>query len=363
VVISEDRASLLPGGDRPALLWTVDLDEAGEAVAWRLERALVRTSAAISYRQAQTRIDAANAASTNALTDPIDDGLVLLSEIGALRQQREAERGGVSLRLPAQEVARHGDHYVLEFDQSLPVEGWNAQISLLAGMVAGRTMLDAGVGILRTLPTAHDDDVAVLRRTAAALGLSWPDDVGYADFVRHLRPSTAAHNAFLVQCTRLFKGAGYYGFADGDRPQHPEHGAIASVYAHVTAPLRRLVDRFGNEVLLALFTEARPPTWAVEALDELPSLMGQARQRESSLERALLDVTEVLTLEHHVGETFEGVVVDLDRRRPEATVQIPSPAVVTSVPSDGLALADEVKLRLSAADLDSRSVTFEPIDG
>ena len=33
----------------------------------------------------------------------------------------------------------------------------------------------------------------------------------------------------------------------------------------------------------------KPPAWAVEALDELASLMGRARQREGALERAMLD--------------------------------------------------------------------------
>ncbi|MDH3295049.1 MAG: RNB domain-containing ribonuclease, partial [Acidimicrobiia bacterium] len=267
---------------------------------------------------------------------------------------------GVSLRLPAQEIARQGDHYVLEFDQSLPVEGWNAQISLLAGMLAGQTMFDAGVGVLRTLPPAHDEDLARLRRTAAALGLHWPDGESYADFVRDLRPETAAQNAFLVQCTRLFKGAGYYSF-DGHRPDHPEHGAIAAIYSHVTAPLRRLVDRFGNEVVLALCAGSAPPSWALDGLGQLPSMMGQARQRESSLERALLDMTEVLTLEHQVGETFEAVVVDVVERRSKATVQIPEPAVVAEVPADGLSLADQITLRLSAVHVDTRSVSFEPL--
>ncbi len=366
-VISEDRASLLAGSDKTALLWTIDLDAAGHPTSWHLERALVQTKEAISYHEAQKRIDAMRSTGgaengsgrhTGEHTAAVDDCLALLAEIGPLRQEREAERGGVSLQLPAQEIASNNGGYSLEFDQSLPVEGWNAQISLLTGMIAGQAMFDAGVGILRTLPPAQEHDVNVLRNTAAALGLSWPSDQGYADFVRDLRPTSAAHNAFLVQCTRLFKGAGYYGF-NGDRPEHPQHGAIASIYAHVTAPLRRLVDRFGNEIVLALAAGEEPPAWAVEALTELPSLMGQSRQRESTLERALLDIAEVLTLEHHVGATFDAIVVNIIERHSKATVQIPDPAIVTQLPSDGLSLADHVKLRLAETDRDSRQITFD----
>ncbi|MDH3300900.1 MAG: RNB domain-containing ribonuclease [Acidimicrobiia bacterium] len=359
-ILSEDRSSLLPDRDRPALLWTIDLDAEGRAATWNLTRAVVRVAEAISYRVAQERIDRATDEPGTA-----HENLMLLSTIGDLRRQREAERGGVSLRLPAQEIVKRHDGYALEFDQPLPVEGWNAQISLLTGMIAGRTMTDAGVGILRTLPPADPADVEVLRRIADVLDLGWPADTDYAAFVRSLEPSTAARNAFLVQCTRLFKGAGYHGFT-GRRPDNREHSAlehsaIASLYAHVTAPLRRLVDRFGNEILLAVLADNEPPSWAVEALEELPSLMGRARQRESSLERALLDMAEVLTLENHVGEVFDSVVVDVSPPRDQATVQITEPAVVTRLPVGSLELAERVKLRLTATDREQRTVTFEPI--
>ncbi len=349
-IISEDRASLLAGTEKPALLWTIDLDERGEAVDWRLERATVNVDEAITYEDAQRRID-----------DRTDDRMLLLAEIGTLRQDREAERGGVSLNLPAQEIVEQSDSYSLEFDRSLPVEGWNAQISLLTGIVAGRTMVEAKVGILRTLPPPFEDALEQLRRTAKFLKLDWASDVSYPDFVRNLEPNNARCNAFLIQAARSFRGAGYVGF-DGEVPRYPEHGAIASVYAHVTAPLRRLVDRFGNEILLALFADQRPPSWALEALDELPSLMGQARQRESALERATLDMAEALVLEHSIGEVFEGFVVSLDERRNRAGIQIAEPAIVSHVPIKGRRLAEDLKLKVRSVDVTDRKVEFTVLD-
>lgn len=346
-IISEDRASLLAGSQRPALLWTIDLDGETNPIRWRLERATVRIDEAISYSEAQDRIDSNR-----------DERMTLLAEIGKGRQAREAERGGVSLNLPAQEITERGGTYHLEFDRSLPVEGWNAQISLLTGIVAATTMVEAGVGILRTLPPPVDDDLDRLRRTARFLGLDWAETTPYADFVRHLKPNDAACNAFLLQAARSFRGAGYVGF-DGTVPKYPEHGAIASVYAHVTAPLRRLVDRFGNEVLLALFAEQRPPTWALEALDELPSLMGRSRQRESSLERAMLDMAEALVLEHSVGEVFDGYVVAIDKQRNRAVAQIARPAIVSNISPDGRKLAEEIRLRLTQVDVADRKIHFD----
>lgn len=349
--ISEDRASLLTDGDRPALLWTIDLDSAGAPTTSNFQRAEVRTKETIDYKTAQQRIN-----------DGEGGSLGLLGEIGPLRQDAEAARGGVSLNLPSQEVIETHGSYVLAYDASIPVEGWNAQISLLTGMVAGHAMHDAGVGVLRTLPPPRKQDLRRLRRQAKALGVDWPDDLPYADMVRNVHPTTPQASAFLLQAARSFRGAGYVGFSNGDLPDHPEHGAIASIYGHVTAPLRRLVDRFANEILLALYAGEEPPAWAVETLDELPSLMGKSRSKESALDRTMLDFVEALCLSSHVGESFDGFVIDVNQERGRATVQIAEPAVVANINPDGRTPAETLSLKLEEANPHERKIRFS-VDG
>lgn len=348
-VISEDRGSLLAGTEKPALLWTIDLDGDGAALDSRLERATVQVSEAIDYRTAAGRIEAGT-----------DESLSLLRTIGLLRQEQEVARGGVSLNLPSQEVVERDGTYALEYDASIPVEGWNAQISLLTGIVAGHAMHDAGVGILRTLPPSRKQDLRRLRRQAVALGVDWPDELDYAEFIRTVQPDTPSTNAFLLKAARSFRGAGYVSMT-GSRPEHAEHGAIASIYAHVTAPLRRLVDRFGNEILLALHAGEEPPAWAVEALDELPSLMGRAKSKESALERSMVDFAEAMVLAPHLNDVFKAFVVDVDERKERATLQVREPAVVVHMEPEGFELAEEVDLRLEAVDPVARTVVFNRV--
>ncbi len=358
-IISEDRASLLAGTTKPALVWSLELDAEGVCFSSHLERAVVRVREAISYSEAQRRIDDG---------DPF---LGLLKVVGTRREEREVQRGGVSLNLPAQEIIEVGGSYQLAYDATLPVEGWNAQISLLTGMVAGQTMVEAGIGILRTLPPTSKQNLDQLRQQARALGVHWPPDVTYPDLVRGLHPDTPERSAFLLQAARSFRGAGYVSVATALASAGSEdsetvslsHGAIAAIYAHVTAPLRRLVDRFANEILLSLYAGETPPTWAVEALDELPGLMGKARSRESNLERALLDFAEAMVLAPMVGHQVRGTVVSLDPVRATATVQISEPAIVTNISTDdnrSLALADELDLVVSAADPSTRTIDLRP---
>lgn len=345
-IISEDRASLLAGTDKPALLWTIDLDEVGLPIASNLQRATVRVREAISYVEAQRRID-----------DESDATIMLLRDVGTLRQQQEIGRGGISLNLPSQEIVETDTGYDLEYDTSIPVENWNAQISLLTGIVAGTKMYDAGVGILRTLPSTRKHDLKKLRRQARALGVDWPSHVAYPEAVRAINPDTPHRTAFLLKAARAFRGAGYLDF-NGEQPEDAMHGAIASIYAHVTAPLRRLVDRFGNEILLALYAGEKPPAWALESLEELPGLMGKARSKDSALERAMVNYTETRLLESRVGETFEGFVVDLKAKRERAVIQIADPAIVTQVPDHDLNLAEVISVRLNAVNSSKRTLDF-----
>ena len=55
--LSEGAASLLPDGDRPAILWSIDLDGQGEVTERRVERALVRSRAQLGYEEAQALCD------------------------------------------------------------------------------------------------------------------------------------------------------------------------------------------------------------------------------------------------------------------------------------------------------------------
>ena len=57
-LLSEGAASLLPGQDRPALVWELTLDQQGATVAATVARALVRSRAKLSYADAQHQLAA-----------------------------------------------------------------------------------------------------------------------------------------------------------------------------------------------------------------------------------------------------------------------------------------------------------------
>ena len=384
-VLSHGAASLLQDAERPACLWTIDLDERGEVVSARVERALVRSRARLSYAQVQAAIDGQGALSQEVPTDLPE----LLAEIGRLRLEREAARGGISMTTPEQVVevtetaeatevpgavspAADPDSaespgpagYRLVYRVPVPAEQYNAQISLLTGMCAARIMVECGVGILRTLPPARPEDYARLRRVAAALGIDWPAAQSYPELVRGLDHAIPAHAAFMEQAMSLFRGSGYLAFgvggvgvpADDEAADSEEavHSAIAARYAHVTAPLRRLVDRYGEEVCIAACAQAPVPEWVLQALPDLPGVMEQTGRRARAIGRGALTALEALVLRGHEGEVFDGVITS--ERDGRGELVLAEPAVVTEIRAgkrasdSGLPVGERVRVRLLSAD-------------
>ena len=353
-VLSEGAVSLLPDADRAAVLWTIDLDADGATTGVALERARVRSRAKLDYEGVQRQLDAGTAG----------ESLTLLPEIGTLLARRAADRGAVNLPLPEQELDHDGDGWRLVLRAPLPVEEHNAQISLVTGMAAARIMLDGGIGLLRTMPPPKPEAVAKLRAAAEPLGVTWPAGASVGAVVASVDPATPRGAAFLNQAADLLRGAAYTAFGVGDLavPAETGHGGVGAPYAHVTAPLRRLADRYATEACLALAEDRPVPDWVADALGRLPKTMATTDRVASAADRGAIDLAEAVLLEGRVGETFEAAVLDLDEpnpKRPAAgTIAIDEPAVRAKCAGD-LPLGRRVRVRLVTADRGTRTVRFE----
>ncbi|WP_309713735.1 RNB domain-containing ribonuclease [Pseudolysinimonas sp.] len=340
VAISEGAASLLADAERGAFVWELALDSEGRETSVRVRRARVRSRRQWTYEEAQAAVG----------DDPM---LGMLRDVGEVRVARESERGGASLATPEMLVVRDRHEYRLERRVVLPVATWNAQISLLTGMAAARIMLDAGIGILRTMPPAEPDAIERFRRQTIALGTPWGADERYGDYLRRLASDEPRQIAIRHAAASLFRGATYLPF-DGEAPAETVQSAIGAPYAHVTAPLRRLVDRFGLEVCVAVSGGVDVPTWVREGLLTLPAAMGRSANLSGRLDRRMLDTVEAAVLAPHVGKEFDAVAIT------DATVQLGDPAVEASC-EGMLRPGAEVRVRLEAADIATGTVRFRVV--
>ena len=335
-LLSEGAASLLPGEWRPAVLWSLDLDGDGELVSTVVRRAQVRSVAQHTYEDVPAEFEP------------------LLREVGERRAAIERARGGVRLPVPEQEVVKENGSWTVRYRVPLATEEWNAQVSLLTGMAAAKLMLDAGTGILRTQPEPSERALRRLRRQARALGVEWPDRTAYADFTAGLDPAEPAHAALMREASALGRGAGYTAF-DGSRPAATGHFALAADYAHATAPLRRLQDRFVSECCLAACAGTAVPEWVRAGLPALPEAMSAGTRRAGAVERAVVDFVEAVLLAGREGERFDAVVID------DELVQLRDPAVRGRIASGCPEPGTEVAVRLERADPATRVVEFSTL--
>lgn len=352
-VISEGAASLLPDQVRGAFVWEHALDANGEVTGTTVARARIRSRRQLDYPASQADLEAGRG--------PDAALLGLLREVGLARVDLEAERGGASLSTPEILVSMQDGRYTLDRRAMLPIETWNAQLSLMTGMAGAQLMLDGKVGILRTMPPAEPFAVEKFRRQARALGTPWPEDQRYGDYLRELDGTDPKHLAILHAAASLFRGAGYTPF-DGAVPENTDQAAVGAPYSHVTAPLRRLVDRFGLVISEALSTGTTVPDWARQALPELPKIMARSSNVANRLDRMTLDAVEAALLAPRIGETFDAVVLSAggmsgSHKNDGGTVQLTDPAV-EAVCDGHLEPGTDVRVRLTAADIATGTVRF-----
>lgn len=347
-VLSEEAASLLPGKERGAYVWTFELDPDARLVSTGIVRARVRSRRRYSYEEVQGLVDG----------DAPPAELGLLKEFGLKRITLEQERGGASLGRPDQEVREVDGRYELTRRRPLEAEGWNAQVSLLTGMAAAQLMLDSGIGILRTMPPPDAEAITWFRRRAKALGTPWEQGIGYGAYLRTLDPVDPSQLAILHAAASLFRGAGYTAF-DGEPPEHPVQSAVAAPYTHATAPLRRLVDRFVLVVCEALANGRDIPGWARRALPELPALMASSDGIAGRLDHAVMSVVEAAVLRDRVGETFSATVIDAKNGGGELQLD---DVAVTARCEGPVVSGERVMAVLVTADIATGTVLFR-VDG
>jgi exoribonuclease R len=328
-ILSEIAASLLPTGPRPAVVFTVRIDPAGEVRLDGAERAIIRSRAKLAYESVQA--------------SELPEGFAELSRRIAAA---EAARGASRVDPPEQEVvASPGGGYELRFRPRAAAEDQNAGLSLACNLAVAQVLMAHHTGLFRVMAAPDDWAIRRLRYTARALGVGWAKDVTLPQLQRRLNPARSADAAMMLAIRRARPGAAYAPFSETDPPWH---AAMAATYAHATAPLRRLADRYVIETALAVANGRSPPDSAVTAFAKLPDVMAKADALAGQLNRAAIDLAEAVMLRRREGERFPAVITDVDARGARAQL-CDIPVVTRVVPPAQAKVGDDLDLRLTDA--------------
>ena len=335
--LSEAAASLLPDGPRPAMVATVRCGSDGAVKLEGVTRALVRSRAKLAY-------ETVDMAAVPGLTD-----------FAARMERAEEARGAARVDPPEQEIERGDDgRFALSLRPQLDSERVNAALSLATNMAIAQALHAAGTGLFREMHAPDERALQRLRQTARGLSLDWPETMPLAQFERGIDPRTVPGAAFQLAVRRITGGADYEPYRAGHVPWH---AAMGAAYAHATAPMRRLADRYVLDAVLALEQGRSPPP--AELWDSLATTMNAADTRQSAIERAVLDLAEAALLAGREGEVFRAIVTERDDKG--ARLQLADLPVIARVDTRGVAAGDPLQVRLASADPVKGEVRFERV--
>ncbi len=339
-VISQGAASLLPDGPRPAVLAVVSISKTGKVKLRSIDRVVCASRAKLAY-------------------DGVDMNAIPHVEDFAKRMWTdEITRGAVRVEFPKQEVivdesAPGGVRLILR--GRVESESINSTLSLAVNMAIGSLFQDSRMGLFRVMDDPDPRAVELLRRTAHALGIAWSMNESLRDLQRRMDPENFTHQQFLLFARRAGGRASYAVF-NSEKP--PWHSAIAASYAHATAPMRRLADRYVLDLAYSLANGHSVPRSQSEQLAELPVVMENCENRASSVDRAVIDLLEAVSIQHRVGEILEAEVVDAEN----GIVQTHDSAIrarATKLPK--VENGATVRVRIDVADPSTRTVRLTAI--
>lgn len=339
--LSEGAASLLPNVERPSVVFTVRIDPSGKSSLDGAVRATIRSQAKLAYDAVKPQ--------------DLPSGFRELSD---RIEEAEKTRGAARVDVPEQElVIDAAGHFSLRFRQLPEAETQNAALSLAANLAIADALLTHRTGLFRVMAEPDERAIRRLRHSAKALGLDWPKDQSLKAFEATLDGANPRDAAFQAAIRRAGPKAFYAPYRAGVVPWH---SAMAATYAHATAPLRRLADRYVIEAALQVANGLAVPEELNLIFQRLPVVMAKAEEKAGQIDRAVLDLAEAVVLECREGSRFDAVVTDVDERG--ARIQLCDPAVIARVDGKGLAPGDSISVQLMSVDIPSRQARFQRLD-
>ncbi len=336
-VLCENAASLLPNGPRPAVNFSVRVRPDGDVLLDGVERAIVQSRAKFAYNSAKE-------------TD-LPPGF---SELAKRIEDAESRRGASRVDPPEQEVSCTADgRYELLFRPPLLSEQRNAALSLATNLAVAAALQSHHTGLFRVMAEPDGAAIERLRHMALAYGLVWPRTTSLKDYTSTLDPAEPRQAALMLAIRRAGKGASYTPFSEGVKPWH---SAMAATYAHATAPLRRLADRYVVQATLAVANGNSVPEMVHAAFERLPSVMAKAGMLGGQLDRAVIDLAEAVLLKGREGEQFQAVITEINERG--TAISLCDLPVVTRIAGREGPPGSKIAVTLKSVDLASRKAEF-----
>jgi len=383
--LSNGLCSLKPAVDRLCLACEMTVSDDGTVQRSRFVAAVMNSSARLTYQQVADYYESGELKHHDDLDDvkkSLDDLLALYRVLYSARLKRGA-------------IEFESIEYGFQFDQRGAVAGLMAQerndahklieeCMILANVEAARFLLKnklpAPYRVHASPPEGKLETLSQFLR-GQGIAVPWRDNPQPKDFEKVVLQAKGRPDEHLIMAVLLRSQslAAYHPVNEG------HFGLALDAYTHFTSPIRRYPDLLVHRAIHHLLQRASKSDYPYSTglMSELCARCSFNSRRAEEAERDVIDRLKCVYLETRIGEEFEGLVsgvtsfglfVELDYGRISGLVH------VTGLPNDYyhfdpvahrmkgerrgrvFQLADRVKVRVLAVNLDERKIDFELVD-
>lgn len=273
--LTETICSLREGVNRLAfsVVWEMD-PKTYEILDVRFHRSVIRSSAALTYAEAQARID------DQGCNDSVTRSLRMLMGLSKHLRARRTQAGALTLASPevrfevdteTHDPTNVGVYQIRETNHMVE------ELMLLANIAAATKTLESfpGSAMLRRHPTPEPRMFGPLIKAALAQGFPINPETSKTlsdSLDQCTKPDDAYLNtAIRIIATRCMTQAQYISSSECGQAEFNHYGLAAPLYTHFTSPIRRYADVEVHRLLAAAVGIGPMPKFAsdAKALEEI----------------------------------------------------------------------------------------------
>jgi exosome complex exonuclease DIS3/RRP44 len=274
-LLSGNLCSLRPNVDRLAFSAMIRMTNDGTVLAAEFGRSVIKSSAALTYQEAQERIDASRARPSNdrnVTVDRITENLLGLAGIAKHLRERRMAAGALTLASPevrfkiSELTDSVTDATVYEIRETNKMV---EEFMLLANIVVAERILKhfPHCALLRRHPKPSTEMFEPLIAAAASGGYSLDvsnsrflnDSLARIDEEAKSKGDDYLGTLLRIMATRCMTQAVYFSSGEVADPEYLHYGLAAPVYTHFTSPIRRYADVLVHRLLSACLGFASLP--------------------------------------------------------------------------------------------------------
>jgi len=302
--LSSGLCSLVPDEDRLTLSVVFVISTDGVVRESRFARTVIRSSARLSYEDANSALDAKEP------DGEFGSQLRVLSGIcRAIREQRRA-RGAIDFSIPETAVELDSEGHPTEIRERPRLETHRMieDLMVLTNETVARLGEEHDLPVLfRIHEPPSEDRLDGLRRVAGVLGAALPArGIRPRDLARLITSMAGKPQEYLISTVALrsMKKARY-------SVQNVGHFGLGSdSYLHFTSPIRRYADLVVHRQVVKWLNGKRIPAKSseLEALERTARHTSERERRAEQAERDSIQLKKIEYMGRHLGDEFEGTI-------------------------------------------------------